>query len=750
MERYGGIHAADNLLKYECGVSDTESISWIQLRAKRMSFIAPLLFSSSHQAPPAAYCYAQINTQKAPTQTVGNIEYVCLAIDPTHSSQGMHAKISAFQTSPDEIVHMPEMQSAHACSPSREIPINCTNMALPFANCFAASATDTDKNITLSLQNIESEVMRKAGYDKTTLIAKYKMRMNHSLITKTIANTTLSVITAGEKRWQDTTSAAYLASVAATAVTNAISGPNFAVSTSNRIWEQNGGDPNILVCCLNQECVESINTMLPLLQMCKATDGYEKFEAELVKLVRLSIGGSVLGIDGKLSLLQGTSAVLSPVVFLRKPNRAQISPKGELECECDMFLVDTETETAMMQNPSMFGAGLLAVFSTADSLHLHNVDRSVDLSRCSLPACNPLYQMDDKQDSRELPIAGIGEWHGRLSTRYKVHSMYDFVCAIDRSNSKLMTYQTKGNTYQTQLPITSSAELLIRKSLSELSKNYDTFRSFVNLIGKSKLDVGIKSTHATIANILELVPTINSQLSDAVPEMLPDSAIGRQIYDKLTDSKDVFLQTCAPYVPKTPDSALVSSGAHLAPIRHIERLGRVQRICLIASGSCNSATNNRAVLLVQTQSPPDVIALFVDRHLGTDPEYFSSDLRMDSQSLAKASSVRIALGISADAELHIHSITRISSDATNLFTNKNGNLVHGKRHPMFAVQWKTDALSDKWNRTVFSIFTSNRVRTDSTTLRPIGRIITSKSADNGLYAKFNPNWGIKVITNHIL
>ena len=149
------------------------------------------------------------------------------------------------------------------------------------------------------------------------------------------------------------------------------------------------------------------------------------------------------------------------------------------------------------------------------------------------------------------------------------------------------------------------------------------------------------------------------------------------------------------------------------------------------------------------RSPPDVVVLFIDRPLGTDPEYFSSDLRMDSQSLAKASSVRTALGIDTDAQFHVHSVTRMSSDTTNLLTNKDSNLIHGKRHPMFTVQWKTDALSNEWNRTIFSVFTSNRVRTDCTSETPIGRVITSESPDNEMHATFNPNWGIRVVSNTV-
>jgi hypothetical protein len=142
--------------------------------------------------------------------------------------------------------------------------------------------------------------------------------------------------------------------------------------------------------------------------------------------------------------------------------------------------------------------------------------------------------------------------------------------------------------------------------------------------------------------------------------------------------------------------------------------------------------------------------LFIDRHLGTDPEYFSSDLRMDTRSLAKASSVRTALDIPTGVPFHVHSIVRMSSDTTDLFSNKNGNLVHGKRYPMFTVQWKTDTLSNEWNRTILSVFTSNRVSTDGKTESPLGRVITSKSIDGELHTTFNSNWGLRVVSNTII
>jgi hypothetical protein len=740
MSRYGGHRLRANLLTYECEAQETESISWIAMKFKGVCMMTPLLFSSSYGTAPDSLCMAQIYNQKAPTQTNGDIEYACMHTYRDDETGGRHASISAQMIAPDGSNQTLPVQATD----SQPVPINCTRVNLPTEYCIHSTGISTNIDIASRLRKILAAISSKGNCNDV----KYNMRMNHSLVAPTIQNCTLSVITAGSKLWQDKSSSAYLATVASTAVTNKDNSPNFAVCTSNRIWTQNGGDPNVLVACLDQYCVDLMNRMLPMLQMCMVTDGCKALEEELLELMQLSVGGSILGEKGSLSLChRGNGSVISPVVFLHKPSKAHLSTRGQLRCTCTMLLVDTETETAIMQNPAMLGEGLLTVFSGNDTIHLHAANKSVDISYTLLPACQPLQKTVNKSGSKELVIAGIGDWHGRLSTRYKVHSMCDFVCAIDQANSKLMTYQTMGNTYQLQRPIDNNATLLIHNSLAKLSRDYCTFQAFVSLVGKSKLAVDIPVSALSTSEILANTIVIDKTISAILPDMLPNSVIGKQIYNSLRSSNDELKDVCAPYVIKIEEG---NQSAHLAPIRHADILGPVQRICLIASGACNSPTNNRAVLLVQKQSPSDVVVLFIDRHLGTDPEYFSSDLRMDTRSLAKASSVRTALDIPTGVPFHVHSIVRMSSDTTDLFSNKNGNLVHGKRYPMFTVQWKTDTLSNEWNRTILSVFTSNRVSTDGKTESPLGRVITSKSIDGELHTTFNSNWGLRVVSNTII
>ena len=181
--------------------------------------------------------------------------------------------------------------------------------------------------------------------------------------------------------------------------------------------------------------------------------------------------------------------------------------------------------------------------------------------------------------------------------------------------------------------------------------------------------------------------------------------------------------------------------AQLAPMRHSDDLGNIQRLRLIASGSYNSPTSNRIVALVQLTSPPDVVALFIDKHLGTDPEYFSSDVRMNVSALRSASSVRHVLGIPHSSTFCVRSIHRLSSQSTKTFTNAYGDTEHGKMHVLFSIKWKANALDGCWNGTTLSIFTANAARNNHAT----SRVGTASDEFGKLYTTFNTNWCMKVV-----
>ena len=86
----------------------------------------------------------------------------------------------------------------------------------------------------------------------------------------------------------------------------------------------------------------------------------------------------------------------------------------------------------------------------------------------------------------------------------------------------------------------------------------------------------------------------------------------------------------------------------LVPYHHPRQLGKVHDAIVLAAGRCNQSTNNRATVAVHHRSEDthvdDVTVLLIDRSLGTDPDMNSNDLRMNTEAMQSASSVRHALG----------------------------------------------------------------------------------------------------------
>ena len=713
-------------LSYEFDVDGTEGACWVRISRNGETLLTPMLFSSSYELPRRGSCSAQLLKRVTHAQTDGNVRYAFLDLEPKSEGTGMHASISVVQVYPD---------GQRATTNVHAVPVNCADLVLPTKRALTREAikcTFSERFTELAVEF--AELTRRAE------VGAVGMRMNNSRLKHDTPLARVSVVTAGAKMWQDVSSSAYLQTVGATDLGNV---QNFAVCTSNRRWLENGGDPDILVCSLNQTCVGQVNDILPMLQACTGMAGTDGLERKLRRLLQVSIGGHVFG--GEVAIChKGPQCVLSPTMLLQKPSSGRINKQGQLKCETRMLLLDTETTTTLLDNPSLLGDTLLTGFSSADSLHLHNTRGGVEMNASPGPICKALHKLFTKFESNELPINSSGKVPGRLETRFQVHALRDFVCAIDRSSSRLLVYQTCGDTYETQAPMSETAELQIRTAVFALAQSYDTFIAFAKLIGKSELPEHLDFVDSDIGNILASVGTLQAQMHQIDFNILPASKVGKQIKSCLQQATDTFMTACAPHVPKAaPSMGLLT--AHLAPLRHSDQLGQVQRICLLASGTCNSPTNNRAVVLVQTQSPSDLVVLFVDRHLGTDPEYFSSDLRMQAQQLAEASSVKNALRLPLDSEFYIQSVSRVSSSVTNLFTNKNGHRIHGKRYALFTVKWKTDALELHCNSSTLAVFTSNRVRTDTVASSSIGRVITEKSPDGVSHSTYNKNWRVRLI-----
>ena len=522
------------------------------------------------------------------------------------------------------------------------------------------------------------------------------MRMNQSLLSSPDLRTVVSIVTAGDRAWDDKCTPKYTESLATTVVSASCSPPNFTICTSNRLAV---GDCDILKGLLNQTCVDKLNAMLPLLS--------DDPEESILARMRLAIGGDLFGRHGKLVVCRDRpDAVLAPVVLIQRPRQASIDRNGQLACETTMLLLDTSSELALSDNPTAFGDMLLLCARSDNVFCLHDLR-----SNCDPRTVTMVRENTEPHDLRTCrPAAAPGQRAGRISTALRVHALRDWLCGIDLCTSSLVTFQTIGDTLETK----------------ERKEAITAFRTCLAAFNALK-----RLLNGTTLSERAVMNAMPAQAASA-------SAFSDRVHTKLREARACVLATgCSLYAP-----------AHLSPLRHSQRLGPIHNLCILASGDCNSPTDNRAVLLVQTQSPPDVVVLFVDRHLGTDPEYFSSDPRMRTTDLHTASSVRACLcanGLIAPNEpLCVRSVTRLSSRLTQTFRNKNGHRVHGKMHTLFVVHWKKHPLNDEWQQTVFSVFTSNRTRTDMQPDPPIGRIVTSTDANGNDHAAFNPEWRIRI------
>lgn len=701
------------VLDYTFNVPSTEDASWVWVECNGQTLLTPLLLSSSYDAPSGTACSAQLTKRSNPSQTDGNLTYGNLQLRALEGVGDMEATISATQLHPD---------GGTDGGDSRHVPVNCQGLVLPSAKCFRSRReVDTfDKDL--------ERLLAAAAAGPAPDLAATCIRMNHSLIPDDVANTKFSIVTAGHRSWEDASSAAYVRTVRARQVSDA---PKFVVCTSNRVWRENGGDPDFTVCCLKQSCVDQINKVLPLLRV-------SSLRERAMGLMRTSIAGPMLSpLSELIFCCEDANSVLSPTVLLRKPTRGKVVQGGALSFESGIVMLDTQIETEILDNPSLFGDMLLLRIQSNESISLQAVGGAAQATAVPRPL-----RRAGAGAPTNIPFVTAVASFGRCSTRLKAHALRDFVCAIDLTDSHLLTQQTSGNTYQTQTTLRPENELAIRTKLFDLRERYTTFRAFARLVGDTRLPECLALVETDTGHIISSAAAVQKQLDDVDPLSVPTSRVGKQIYENLRQATAAFAAACAPFRHAAAEHQV---GTHLAPLRHSKQLGRVQRVCLLASGTCNSPTNNRALLLVHTYSPPDVCLLFIDRHLGTDPEYFSSDMRMDTPALKRASSVRNALGIAPTLPFYVQSITRMSSGNTNVFTNKNGTLVHGKQHPLFAVRWKTDISVDQWHESTFSAFTGNRVRVDDAPETAIGRIITVTPGDTPAHSTFNQNWSIRLV-----
>lgn len=199
---------------------------------------------------------------------------------------------------------------------------------------------------------------------------------------------------------------------------------------------------------------------------------------------------------------------------------------------------------------------------------------------------------------------------------------------------------------------------------------------------------------------------------------------------------------------------------------HTQQLGRVLQVTPLAAGPGTVTTNNRAVVMVK-HTPPhtgqvDFHCLFLDRQLGTDPDFFSNDVRLNAEDLRRASSVRNALGIAdTDTNPVFDRCWRVAVVGSAAQSKQMGDVnPTTKQRCYFAVRWKPSPF-DIFRDTLFVIYNQNRQRSDYPNIENShSRIVTVHPASNhtegndnasvtepDYYSTFNPAWQLRVVTD---
>jgi hypothetical protein len=201
-------------------------------------------------------------------------------------------------------------------------------------------------------------------------------------------------------------------------------------------------------------------------------------------------------------------------------------------------------------------------------------------------------------------------------------------------------------------------------------------------------------------------------------------------------------------------------------LTHSDQLGTVQHATVLGSGNTHNTTNNRAVVLVKhapdgVGTHTDMHTLFVDRKDGTDPELFSTDQRMGTEDLYRASSVRHALGIhEKDENLVLDRAWRVASSCTTSLTRPSTN----DNKAFFAVRWKPDRSPDTpYTTSLFGVGCQNRFRTDTaqdkhnyevhqnnvarvkTVSGDSDTVCTQNETPADCYTTFNPEWRVHLV-----
>jgi hypothetical protein len=260
---------------------------------------------------------------------------------------------------------------------------------------------------------------------------------------------------------------------------------------------------------------------------------------------------------------------------------------------------------------------------------------------------------------------------------------------------------------------------------------------------------------STSNKALNVLKSITPELMLQVKTHLQDETIGQSRLFHPDTLKAVVDSSLAERLAKVKDladclenSSKVKSTATMTlcplPESHARILGSIFDICAVSEDVYGE--KDRQMLLVRHGSKiglQDISVMFPSTKLGTDPEFFSLDPRMNAELIRQNSSVRFALGIKPNQRVQWGAITALTPRCADKYMSPpNGTKVDSRIASLCVVNW-TDKKGQ--HSALLQIMSAQRINAvDGLQQNGLSRVI-SKRSGNDTYTTVDKNWKIRVM-----
>jgi hypothetical protein len=754
-----------------------ERIAWVRIETHDCELHAPLLLGQSH-LPRSDVLTERVqleNSTRLPN--FGSMLHhgvVTTTSDSIVLTATTHAVVGAREPGPDTF----------GCS------LVSANLKLPTERTVSAvvetpnptRALDTD--IATALAALSSEPPRQL------------VRVGASSLADTIESTecTAHMVCGGKTNWDDTGSQAYADSIKLVDLQRGRLRAGFAVTPANRAWVADGGDPAILVAQIASDRVDRVNSLLRA-RCNEALSAVARHRLDA--LILRCIGGDLFGSSkGKLLIdlgaghereLAGVDTVMSSTILVR-PRYGQVELrctgprqlcKSGLQIPCTVILMRGGDMRTLRHNPRLFGAGTVVWPSVCAKDLPHLAAKG-----CSIVETRVIESTSGRRESgRDVTVltaqgrqTGPLAWFKsyllpvrpsapvdaythplnfvnaaientptpRLDSVIDMSSLNGYTCGVDRQMRELLVqrHSRRGGKPSIGPPVVAAIQAKSIEAVRAIQTAQDLVYA---LTGTSVIPVKVPMVTDVASAVVATTMVTEEAAAIVWPTETSPGRCGpiREAVNRVVAEGQRLVQ-----------AAVASSGHEdtvsiLVPCTHTMLLGTVTAVVPLAVDSIGRVTNNRAVVAVMHSGPytgylPDATVLFVNKETGTDPDYFSGDLCMDTSKLYKSSSIRCALEKEHDPDFVLGGVRRVHVHGKRPFSTQAGVDLDGRQFATLSVKWKARPSDPDWSETFMTFIAANRLQSDCHSDTPMGRIV-SVVGPKGLHSQFNANWRLRVL-----